>query len=177
MRSRPELEPKPSPDIAWTLAPAAVHRFPVSQACKGGGGLAPLHMWHKRPSPPMAVLSERVAFPPSRMHAAGREAAGILCLRAGVLGNWVKGYEEIQRRHQPSSPSSSFCRSDQIRVMKRVNLPGWTVLPAPPHLPKSKLLLFISPAPQKRNKIVAWIQTESSSYLFILLKKKKKFSA
>lgn len=140
-----------SPDIAWTLAPAEVHRFPVSQACKGGGGLAPLYVWHKIPSPPMAVLSERVALPPSRRHAAGCEAAGILHLRAGVLGNWVKGYEEIQRRHQPSSPSSSFCRSDQIRVMKRVNLLGWTLLPAPPHLPKKQVTtLYLSTIPEKK---------------------------
>ena len=119
MRSRPELEPKCSPDIVWTLASAEPHWFSASQVCDGGGGLAPPYMWHKRPSAPrLSFLKGWPSHPAEGMQLAVKLQASSI----SGLESRVKGYEKVQRRHQPSPYSSSFCRGDQIRVVKTVNL-------------------------------------------------------
>lgn len=132
---------------------AKAHWLGVPEVCDDGEGLAPLYMFNKRASAPrLPFLKEWPSHPAKGVQLAVKPEAS-----SGVLQSWVKWYEQVWCRHQPSSSSSSSCRGDQSQAEKTLNLPGSTALPSPPHFLKSQLF-FISPAFQKRNKIIAWIK-------------------
>lgn len=147
MRSEPELEPKPRPGIAWTLTSADAHWFSVPRVFDGGE-LWPHHMcgvkdqvrhgcpfWMGGLPTQQRVCSWlwRWRHPPSQ-----------------VIQSWVGEYEQIERRHQPSAYSSSFCRGEQIRVVRTVNLPA---LPSPSHFPKASYCSLSFQLPTKETKL------------------------